>query len=444
MNARSLLVIVLALVCGLSAVFLVNALRRPVTAPTVERTGVVFATADVQTGEMITEAGVEVRQVPVADVPEDAIRQVSDAIDRAARSTIDTGDMLRQIKLADKGAGRGMAALIKPGMRAFTIQTPSFSSSLAGFLLPGNKVDVLLTASSAGGDANTEATLTLLQDVEILAVHTNVNQPTANKINPDDARSVTLQVTPENARRLDLAQNRGTLHLTLRNPSDKGRETAGVATLADIQGLKPKVADRPEVIPLAATITPGMRAFTLDAANFSASVAGFLTAETRVDVLLTGKTEDEDKELTGGGATVTLLRDIKVLAVHPQEENPLNKSGFSDARLVTLEVKPDQAQLLDLGQSMGKLHLSLRGTQEPIDHPETEEHPRMSLASDLNLLPPRAAPTGAGPRVKDRMQVRTLRGTRVGVDSWTVYELPTPPTLAVPRDDVQLGANIRP
>ena len=444
MNPRSLIVIVLALVCGLSAVFLVNALRQPTAAPTVERTGVVFATADVQTGEMVTEAGVEVRQVPAADVPEDAIRKVSEAIDRAAKTTIDKGDMLRQIKLADKGAGRGMAALIKPGMRAFTIQTPSFSSSLAGFLLPGNKVDVLLTASSAGGDANSEATLTLLQDVEILAVHTNVNQPTANKINPDDARSVTLQVTPENARRLDLAQNRGTLHLTLRNPSDKGRELAGVATLEDIQGLKPKVADRPEVIPLAATIEPGMRAFTLDAANFSASVAGFMTADTRVDVLLTGQSKDEDKDLTGGGATVTLLNDIKVLAVHPKDENPLNKTNSSDARLVTLEVKPDQAQVLDLAQSMGKLHLSLRGSHEPIGNPATQERPQMLLASDLNLVPPREAPVGAGPRIKDRMQVRTMRGTRVGIDSWTVYELPPTPTHAVPRKDFKLGANDRP
>ena len=128
MSARGLIVIVLALVCGLSAVFLVKALRNPVAAPVIERTGVVFAAADVKTGEMVSESGLEVRQIPSADVPDDAIRKISDAIDRAAKSTIDKGDMIRELKLAEKGAGRGMAALIRPGMRAFTIQTPSFSS----------------------------------------------------------------------------------------------------------------------------------------------------------------------------------------------------------------------------------------------------------------------------------------------------------------------------
>ena len=47
--------------------------------------------------------------------------------------------MIREKKLAEKGSGRGMAALIKPGMRAFTIQTPSLSSSMAGLILPGNR-----------------------------------------------------------------------------------------------------------------------------------------------------------------------------------------------------------------------------------------------------------------------------------------------------------------
>lgn len=441
MNARTLIVIVLAVVCGLSAVFLVKALRSPVAAPTIERTGVVYAVADVKTGEMVSEASVEVRQVPVEEVPEDAIRKVSDALDRAAKTTIDKGDMLRQLKLAEKGAGRGMAALIKPGMRAFTIQTPSFSSSLAGFLLPGNKVDVLLTAS--GNDASGEATLTLLQDVEILAVHTNVNQPTTNKINPDDARSVTLQVSPEDARRLDLGQNRGTLHLTLRNPADKGRDNSGMATLADIQGLKVKTAEPPRPAPLVAKIAPGMRAFTLDAAAFSATIAGHLTDETRVDVLMTGKTDQEDKRLTGGGTTLTLLQDIRVLAVHSKDESPVGKTGPGDVRLVTLEVNPEQAQLLDMGQLIGKLHLSLRGSQEPRDEPGVENRPRTLLAGDLNLVPvPKEA--SEGPKVMAKMQVRTLRGTRVGSDSYTIYDQPSKHSAPPPREPFKLGARTQP
>ncbi len=248
MNTRALIVGVLAVVCGLSAVFLVKALRNPVAAPAANRTPVVFAVEDVKLGEMVSEKSVEIRQVLTEEVPEDAIRKVSDAIDRAAKSTVDKGDMLRELKLAEKGAGRGMAALIKPGMRAFTIQTPSFSSSLAGFLLPGNRVDVLLTATpppsvglngQAAEDSMSITTSTLLTDVEILAVHTNVSSPSANKINPDDARSVTLSVTPEDAQRLDLGQNKGTLHLTLRNPNDKNLAKSDPSTLLSLQGLRP-------------------------------------------------------------------------------------------------------------------------------------------------------------------------------------------------------------
>ncbi len=446
MNARVLIVVALALVCGLSAVFLVQAIRKPVNAPVIERSPVVFAVEDVKTGEMVSPTSVEIRQIPTSDVPEDAIRKIDDAIDRAAKSTIDKGDMLRQLKLAEKGAGRGMAALIRPGMRAFTIQTPSFSSSLAGFLLPGNKVDVLLTATATGGETSGETTLTLLQNVEILAVHTNVNQPTANKINPDDARSVTLQVTPEDARRLDLGQNRGTLHLSLRNPADQGRETSGTATLADIQGLRPKATATPEVQPLSASIRPGMRAFTLDSENFSATLAGHFAADSHVDVLLTATSEGEDKQSTGGGSTVTMLQDVKVLAVQPKSEGAkMGATSLGDSRFVTLEVSPDQAQRLDLGQKMGKLHLSLRSDKErDLDGPrksspnvlaalfrqvlrreeptrEPEPPARVLLASDLNMVPARpAAPNG--PRVLAVMQVRTLRGTRSGVNNWTIYE----------------------
>ena len=463
MNARGIIVVALALVCGLSAVFLVKALRSPVAAPTVERTGVVFAIEDVKTGEMVGATSVEVRQVPVADVPEDAIRKVDDALDRAAKSTIDKGDMLRARKLAEKGAGRGMAALIRPGMRAFTIQTPSFSSSLAGFLLPGNKVDVLLTATSTGPDAAGETTLTLLQDVEILAVHTNVGQPSASKINPDDARSVTLQVTPEDARRLDLGQNRGTLHLSLRNPADKGRDTSGTATLADIQGLRPKAAAAPTVRPLSESIRPGMRAFTIDSERFSGTLAGYLVADSRVDILLTAETDAEDKRLTGGSSTMALLKDIKILAVQPKAEGPdIAKAAASDARFVTLEVTPDQALRLDLAQKVGKLHISLRGDKEKeadpapgaggpssvlaslvrrvLDRnaPATDPAPALDpagfvvggrgmapgviLASDLAMTPPKREAAAGGPRVMAVMQVRTLRGTQAGVNNWMVYE----------------------
>jgi pilus assembly protein CpaB len=250
-NVRTMIVGALAVVCGLSAMFLVQALRKPANGPVVERAQVVFSAADIKPGEMVQEAMIELRDIPKSEIPEDAILKASDVIERAAMTQIDKGDMFRQKKLAEKGAGRGMAALIRKGMRAFTITTPSFSSSMAGFILPGNKVDVLLTVNSSGGSEDElggAATTSLLQNAEILAVHTTVNAPSANKIDPDQARSVTLLVTPDDALLLDLGQNKGTLHLSLRNSKDELNTKPNPLTMANLQlprTIKPKVVVEP-------------------------------------------------------------------------------------------------------------------------------------------------------------------------------------------------------
>jgi Flp pilus assembly protein CpaB len=125
-------------------------------------------------------------------------------------------------KLAPKGSGRGMAALIPKGMRAFTIQTPSIASGGAGFVMPGHKVDVLLTMNDVGTNDQTVggSTTTLVQNVEIRAVDQNIDAPAENKMDKD-LRSVTLLVTPQQAKHLDLGQNKGTLHLAFRNESEE-------------------------------------------------------------------------------------------------------------------------------------------------------------------------------------------------------------------------------
>ena len=156
--------------------------------------------------------------------------------------------MLRSLKLAEKGAGRGMAALIKPGMRAFTIQTPSFSSSLGGFLLSGNRVDINLT--TAAGTGGGQPPQILLQDVNVLAVDKNVGQPASNKVNPEEARFVTVEVSPEDALKLQNGQNQGTLGLTLRNPNDKTQTKIDPTPL--LGSAPPPVVKAPEAAPLVA------------------------------------------------------------------------------------------------------------------------------------------------------------------------------------------------
>ena len=121
-------------------------------------------------------------------------------------------------------------------MRAFTIST-NVASGVAGFILPGNKVDVLMTLTAGGAKDVTGggSTTTLLQNVEILAVDQKVEAPADNKVDSTNLRSVTLLVTPTSAAKLSLGQSKGTLHLTLRNPEDNLAAKVRPTTVNDLE-----------------------------------------------------------------------------------------------------------------------------------------------------------------------------------------------------------------
>lgn len=190
--------------------------------PEVSMTSIVTAKSDVARGVSLTAEMIELRPWPSDFLPEGAILSLEEALDRSVSIPLVKDEPLLGAKLAAKGSGRGMAALIPRGKRAVTIQTPNVSTGVAGFILPGNKVDVLLTLSNPGKDDATGGggTTTLLQNVEILAVDQRIEAPSENVVDPKELRSVTLLVTPAEAARLDLGQNKGVLSLALRNPED--------------------------------------------------------------------------------------------------------------------------------------------------------------------------------------------------------------------------------
>lgn len=234
MSPRAIIVIVLALVSGGSAAFGIKQLAgsRRVVEEKVETRPVVVAKVDVTRGHMLTEDLLEVRPWPTGLCPPTTFEKTEDCIERAVLSPLVAGEPVLAGKVADKNSGRGLAALIPPGMRAYTIQTSRVASSVAGFILPGNRVDVLLTLR--GGDAKETgggSTVTLLQAVEILAVNQNLDAPAENKHTPKSSSSVTLLISPDQATVLDLGQNMGTLTLSLRNPVDITEAETSPATL---------------------------------------------------------------------------------------------------------------------------------------------------------------------------------------------------------------------
>jgi pilus assembly protein CpaB len=201
-----------------------------------EASEVVVAAADIPRGRSVTADDLDTCPWPKEMLPQGALTSIEDAVDRAAIVPLMVGEPVLETKLADREAGRGLAVLIPTGMRAYTIQTKQVTSSVGGFVLPGNRVDVLLTLrgnrmDGTGGGSTT----TLLQAVEILAVDQNLDAPAENKVSPTDLSSVTLLVSPDQAALLDLGQNLGTLTLSLRNPLDKDDAIPRPATLADIR-----------------------------------------------------------------------------------------------------------------------------------------------------------------------------------------------------------------
>ncbi len=237
MSLRSIVVVALALIFGGSAALGIHTLRNQGAGMSADTVPVVVATADIPRGATISSELVKIRACPKDLVPEGTLPRLEDVVDRVVFSPLVKDEAVLEAKLATKGTGRGMAALIPKGMRAFTIQTPNVASGVAGFILPGNKVDVLLTVSNVSGNDQTGggSTTTLLQNVEILAVDQRVDVPAENKVDVKEMRSVTLLVTPDQATKLDLGQNKGTLHLTLRNPGDNLAAQTRPATLADLR-----------------------------------------------------------------------------------------------------------------------------------------------------------------------------------------------------------------
>lgn len=142
------------------------------------------------------------------------------------------------------GTSFGLAAKIPDGMRATAVKTNE-DMSVAGFIFPGSRVDVLVTLRA---DNNNESTLTrtVLQNVQVLSTGAKMDPDPNGK--PENVTVVTLLVTPEQSEKLALAENQGTLHFALRNGGDSATPETPTVDMAELKGEPKKVASpRPEM-----------------------------------------------------------------------------------------------------------------------------------------------------------------------------------------------------
>ena len=256
MSVRTAMVVFLALLSGVSAAVGVNFWHQQGVPGRKETVSVVVADKDIPRFTLITRELLSTREYPKDLVPPGSVTDMAEVEGRVATAQLRHGEVILDTKFSAKGAGRGMSVAVPVGMRAFTIRTPNIASGVAGFILPGNKVDVLLTLVDARTEVTGGATTTtLLQNIEILAVDQVIDAPNGNKVDPNLLRSVTLLVTPAEATQLELGQDKGSLHLALRSHLDTATVTSRPVTLREIQ-YPHEVRDEPPAVLPAAVVEP--------------------------------------------------------------------------------------------------------------------------------------------------------------------------------------------
>jgi pilus assembly protein CpaB len=221
MNRTRLLMIgVLALALGLfSAMYVYKNVQSKAGAGTEPSIEVIVAADDLQVGTKVTERDIKKIRIPASDLPAGAPRLKKDVLDHGVIVPITKGDFILSTKLAGENAGAGLPSLIPPGMRAVSVRVNEVVS-VAGFVTPGTRVDVLLTGAPNG--AGEQQTTTVLQNVAVLASgHTLERTATGEAQN---TAVITLLVTPDDAQRLTLASSEGHIQLSLRNPLDTKAE----------------------------------------------------------------------------------------------------------------------------------------------------------------------------------------------------------------------------
>jgi pilus assembly protein CpaB len=191
---------------------------------------VVVTATDLTFGVKLDAAMLRVVKYPKDAVPGGAYSTVDSVIGQTSKVFMSTREPVTALKLSSRGGGLSM--LVRPTMRAVSIQVNNVSG-VSGFVLPGDRVDVLTTVDQRGVQ-NNAVTSTLLQNVEVLASGTKTEQKDSNK--PLAVQAVTLLVDPDGAEKIAHAQYEGEIHLVLRNPEDHDQVEVGSFSTAEMLG----------------------------------------------------------------------------------------------------------------------------------------------------------------------------------------------------------------
>jgi pilus assembly protein CpaB len=182
-------------------------------------TQIVVADHPIQLGTRLEPTNLRVISWPADEAIAGSFMRVEDCAGRALLTNLAGNEPVLESKLAPKEAGAGLPATIPEGMRAVSVAVNEVNG-VAGFVIPGTMVDVLVTGRLSGNtaDPNNNITRVILENVRVLAAGQQVEQDREGK--PQKVPVVTLLVTPEDATKLTMASTEGKIQLALRNTID--------------------------------------------------------------------------------------------------------------------------------------------------------------------------------------------------------------------------------
>jgi pilus assembly protein CpaB len=233
--ARKRIVTVLLIAMTVGAMFAMGTYRyvkaTPATsAQSVDTTKVVVAASNMDLGTALRAEDLRVIDWPAKSVPEGAFHKSEELVGRGLIQPVVAYEPLLPGKLASPEAGAGLPPVIPEGMRALSVRVNDVIG-VAGYVLPGTRVDVLVTVSPNDNHQDITSKL-ILPNVQVLTAGTKIERD-VEKGKPVSVSVVTLLVDPEQAERLTLASTEGKIQLALRNPLDK--------TAPQTLGVKPNV-----------------------------------------------------------------------------------------------------------------------------------------------------------------------------------------------------------
>ena len=204
---------------------------------------IVVAARNLEIGTLVKDSDLKMGDWN-GSVPKGMLTHPKAVVGRGVISAVYEGEPLLESRLAATGAGGGMAATIPAGMRACAVKVNEVVG-LAGFVVPGMRVDVLISGNPPNSQATSGTKVkTLLQNIEVLSAGQNIQKDAEGK--PVQVQVVNLLVTPEQAEVLSLASNETRIQLVLRNPLDtqvaKVPGSAMGALFADQKGAPPPAA----------------------------------------------------------------------------------------------------------------------------------------------------------------------------------------------------------